>query len=245
MFDNGVLIINGTGSIARNNPFANYEKYIKYLQINEGITNIDVAAFKDLSYLSMAKLPNTLRSIGANAFGVCYGLKSINLPEGLETIGAHAFSITNLENIVFPSTITEIGDFAFSNNGSIKTVVISGNFETISTYAFSSCEKLETVIISGSVKTIAGYAFADCDKLKTIIIGNGVTTISDHAFDSNGVRNMAVPDSVIYIGDENIDYRTTVYCNDNSKAVEFVNRYYAEMDTIVGYDNFVKNYNVD
>lgn len=221
LYDNGVLVISGTGSVAEENPFDTYGDYLKYIRIDEGITDIAKSAFRGIDSYSIVELPSTLKTIGNYAFGECIGLKTINFPEGLESIGENAFYITSIESIVLPSTITEIAEGAFSYN-----------------------DRLETIIIPGNVKTIRKGAFQDCDKLTTIILCEGVETIEEKAFDAKGSRKMAIPDSVISIGGDNIDYRTKIYCNDGAAAIDFASRYKCDVDTVTGYDGFVKNYDI-
>ena len=221
LHDNGVLVISGTGSVAEENPFGTYGDYLKYIRIDEGVTDIEDGAFYNIDSFSIVELPSTLKTIGDFAFGQCFGLKSINFPEGLESIGKSAFYITNLQSIVLPSTITKIAEGAFSHNDS-----------------------LETIIIPGNIKIIRKGAFQSCDKLTTIIFCEGVETIEEKAFDSNGLRKMAIPNSVISIGEDNIDYRTEIYCNDGAAAIDFAKLCYCDVDTITGYDGFVKNYDI-
>ncbi len=221
LYNNGVLVISGTGSVARENPFDTYGDHLKYIRIEEGITDIEDVAFCKIDSFSIVELPNTLKTIGDNAFRECFGLKTINFPEGLESIGEKAFGITNIQNILLPSTITEIAEGAFSYNDSLNTIIIPGN-----------------------VKTIGKGAFQDCDELTTIILCEGVETIEEEAFDANGMRKMAIPDSVTSIGRDNIDYRTKVYCNDSASIIDIASGNNWDVDTIIGYDGFIKNYDI-
>ena len=222
LYDNGVLVISGTGSITSENPFGTYGDHLKYIRIEEGITDIADQAFRDIDSFSIVELPSTLKTIGSYAFGECFGLKKINLPNGLECIGSNAFCITSIEAIEFPSTISAIAEGTFAYN-----------------------DKLTTLIIPGNVKTIGRGAFQDCDSLEVIILCEGVETVADKAFDGKGSRKMAIPDSVTAIGSDNIDYRTKIYCNDGSDAIFWAEYYSCDViDTVIGYSGFVKDYNI-
>lgn len=88
--------------------------------------------------------------------------------------------------IVFPDTITKIGDYAFENTGVVE-LKLSDSITTIGKYAFSGTEitKLE---IPSNVETIWNGAFRLCHKLKTIDVkGNGSTVIKPYAFGSDDV----------------------------------------------------------
>ncbi len=244
LYDNGVLVINGTGSVASDNPFDTYGDHLKYVRIDAGITEIKGGAFRDIDSISIVELPNTLKTIGNYAFGECFGLKIVNFPNGLERIGENAFYITNIKSIVLPSTITEIGKSAFSHNDSLKNIVFPSTITEISERAFSDCSELETVMIPGNVKTIKQSAFQNCESLKTVILCEGVKTIEFGAFYADRIkdRNMAIPDSVTNIEGSNLDYRTKIYCNEGSVATKF--SYTCDIDTVIGYDGFVKNYDL-
>lgn len=218
LYDNGVLVISGSGSVDRDSPFKAYNDYIKYVRIEEGITEIAVAAFKSIDSFSVAELPATLKKIGSNAFNGCSKLKYINFPNGLEYIGESAFSITSIEELYLPDSLTAIEDFTFSNNDGLKFVYIPG-----------------------SIKTIGEYVFSDCDSLEVIILGDGVERIGNNSFDFKGSPKIAIPDSVVDCGYDNIDYRKKVYCNEGSLAAAYYPEY---VDVVVGYDGFVKNYDI-
>ena len=218
LYDNGVLVISGSGSIDRDSPFKSYNDYIKFVRIEEGITEIAVGAFKDLDSFSVVELPTTLKKIGSNAFNGCFKLKYINFPDGLEYIGEGAFGITSIKELYLPDSLTKIENHTFSHN-----------------------DDLEFVYIPGSVKMIGEFVFSGCDSLEVIILGEGVERIGSNSFDFKGSPKIAIPDSLVSCGYDNIDYRKTVYCNEGSVAAALFPEY---VDVIVGYDGFVKNYDI-
>ena len=59
-------------------------------------------------------LPDSVTSVGANAFASCEKLTSISLSSKLKTIGSTAFSGCRvLQNVRIPASVTKIGDDAF------------------------------------------------------------------------------------------------------------------------------------
>ena len=63
--------------------------------------------------------PETLTTIGNNAFAKCPNLRSVELPETVTTIGKGAFaSCQRLTSVTLPTTLTEIGDYAFGEYNS-------------------------------------------------------------------------------------------------------------------------------
>ena len=78
--------------------------------------------------------------------------------------------------------ITSIGDKAFFNCFSLKSVEIPNSVTTIKDKAFNSCTKLESVTIGDSVNTIAQDVFNGCSSLKNVTIGDNVLCIFPGVF---------------------------------------------------------------
>ena len=67
-------------------------------------------AFTGMTFLSSITLPNTITTIGMNAFEDCANLKSITLPSNLTKIDDFAFlRCVSLNNVTIPSKVTYIG----------------------------------------------------------------------------------------------------------------------------------------
>lgn len=68
-------------------------------------------------------MPNTVMSIGDNAFYNCFDLASIAIPESVSSIGDRAFAgCRSLASITIPKSVTSIGDWAFGNCSSLASV---------------------------------------------------------------------------------------------------------------------------
>ena len=79
-------------------------------------------------------LPESLISIGPNAFKNCTGLTAITLPESLTTIGQSAFDgCTGFAEITIPKNVTDIGLYAFYNNNLTSVVWNAKNCKPVST----------------------------------------------------------------------------------------------------------------
>ena len=78
---------------------------VDYDGVTYTVTMIDQYAFQYNDSVTSITLPNTIKTIGSEAFRDCYQLASINFPEGLEEIYGYAFwNCRSLTSITLPST---------------------------------------------------------------------------------------------------------------------------------------------
>ncbi len=106
--------------------------------IPEGVEIIASKAFYKCGHVDISVFPSTLKRIEEKAFFKCYyyeefskdnvlvsGLSNFSLPEGVEFIGKDAFAYDELlTDVTLPSTILEIGDFAFFNCKKMEKLTI-------------------------------------------------------------------------------------------------------------------------
>ena len=153
-------------------------------------------------------IPNTVTTIGRDAFWRCTGLTSVFIPEGVTTIGMDAFQgCTGLTSVIIPESVTTIGKSAFSGCTSLMSVIIPEGVTTIDMYTFSGCTSLTSVIIPESVTTIGEQAFASCTGLTSVIIPEGVTNIGYFTF--SGCTSL----TSIIVEEGNLKYDSRNNCN--------------------------------
>ena len=100
-------------------------------------------------------------------------------------IGNYAFSnCISLKSITIPNSVTSIGDSALSSCDSLTNIIIPNSVTSIGDSALSYCYPLTNIIIPNSVTNIGNYAFSGCYSLKSITIPNNVTSIRDSMFEN-------------------------------------------------------------
>ena len=137
------------------------------------------------------------------------GLKSVTFPETVTDIGFAAFQdCYNLE-INFKGEITSLGENAFYNCNTIKSIKLGEGLEKIPFRAFSKCQ-LESVIIPDSVKVIDENSFELSMFIQTAVIPVG-TRIEDSAF-----RDCVLLKTIFFKGNEAQFEEMTVNGNNDS-----------------------------
>lgn len=92
-----------------------------------GGTTLPDRAFAYRANLTSITLPNTLRTIGQEAFFECIGLTEIVIPDGVTVIRGFAFDhCTKLSSATIPGSVTEIGNFAFAACTELENVTYRG-----------------------------------------------------------------------------------------------------------------------
>ena len=136
-------------------------------------------------------IPNSVTSIGENAFSDCSGLTSITIPNSVTSIGDWAFhGCLSLTSISIPNSVTSIGENAFHYSG-LTSITIPNSVASIGEYAFSLCSGLTSVIIPSSVTSIGKSAFWGCSGLTSITFeGSKHPEFGDDVF---GGVNKSIP----------------------------------------------------
>ena len=111
-------------------------------------------------------IPNSVTSIGDDAFSGCESLQSVTIPNSVTSIGYEAFSrCTSLQCVTIPNSVKSIGIGAFSGCESLQSVTIPNSVTSIGDGAFSRCESLQSITIPNSVTSIGDGAFRWCTHL--------------------------------------------------------------------------------
>ena len=138
------------------------------LKLPEHLTEIDSLAFYHCRKLNgELKLPDTVKEIGGFAFNSCGFTGKLELPAILENIGNDAFeSCSGLTGkLTFPSKMNEIKSSIFHGTG-ITEVVIPSSIKTVYDFAFNSCMNLKKVYLPTEIPKIYNRAFRGCDNVK-------------------------------------------------------------------------------
>ena len=156
-------------------------------------------------------IPNSVTSIGENAFYGCYALTSVTIGNSVTSIGYDAFRYcSSLTSIVVESGNTTY-DSRDNCNAIIETAtntliagcqntIIPNSVTSIGSSAFSGRSSLTSITIPESVTSIEDAAFEECSSLTSVTIGNSVTSIGSSAFSwCSSLTSITIPSSVTSI----------------------------------------------
>lgn len=122
--------------------------------------------------------------------------------EGTKIIAPCSFKRNWLvEQVIFPSGVTVLGNGAFGSNAALKKVSIPAGVRKIGDGCFDYCKNLKTVTFSKTVMEIGENAFRDCGKLTSIKLPSNLRVIGAGAFQGSGLKSVTIPKNVNAVGD--------------------------------------------
>lgn len=125
------------------------------------------------------------------------------IPSTVTNIGNYAFNkLFNLTSVTISDGVTAIGDSAFEGCTALTSITLPASVTTIGINVFNGCTALKSASLSANLKTIGNNAFYKCSSLESITIPENVTAIGSGAFEgcSALTGHMIIPNNVTKIG---------------------------------------------
>lgn len=162
------------------------------------VTGIAEDAFIMYTKLTSIEIPDSVVSIGYNAFYNCASLISITVDENnpyYKSIDGNLYNkdITKLiqyaagkteEIFIIPSSVESIAEYSFIYCRSLKSIEIPNGVVSIGDSAFYYCVSLTNITFEEGIKlrSIGNFAFYSCIYLSSIEIPSSVVNIGQYAF---------------------------------------------------------------
>lgn len=141
-----------------------YNENLTEIKIHDGVTYIGLNNFVSSKKLKKINIPSSVEEVGSYLSN-CTNLTDVTLGEGITAINGTFRGCTNLININFPSTLTQIGANSFSGCEKLENVELPSGVTQIGQYAFLNCTGLKTIKIPKTVTNIGSDTFKDCTNL--------------------------------------------------------------------------------
>ena len=191
------------------------------------LRTIGEGTFAFCSSLASIKIPENVTTIGDYAFYECSALDSIqwnakNCRNWESYDQAPFYSIASqITSFEFGENVLVIPLGICDNMENISSITIPRSVKTIEESAFYGCSGLSKINIPNNVTTIEARAFQGCSSVDSLWIGDGITSIPHHtfcncysldfadlnkvesigeyAFQSSGLKEITIPNSVTNI----------------------------------------------
>lgn len=115
-------------------------------------------------------IPDTIKTIGAEAFAGNTNLTSISIGKNVTEIEYGAFKdCSYLSNVSLSDSLITLGNAVFSNNTSLKKIILPKNLKTMGSGVFAGCDNLTTIEVAKDNPNFIFEKNALYDKEKTIL----------------------------------------------------------------------------
>ena len=168
------------------------------ISIPDRIASIPSNSFKNITTLRNIRIPETVTSIGADAFLGCSNLEYVNYakmdkmysisyaneyssPLCYGAIVHIASSTTDYVNATVSYSVSQVSPYLLRNWKSLQSISFESNVQKLSERSFSGCTNLKNVFISKDVALSTGV-FYDCNNNLAVYIDRGEQEGDDTLF---------------------------------------------------------------
>lgn len=142
------------------------------------------------------------------------GDSRVTVEEGTVRIRDYAFKFCyELEEVILPDTVTEIGVYAFEENHALAVPDFPAGLTKIGNYAFKGCRSFTELSLPEGLESIGESAFTGCTSLNRVIIPAGTVSVGRYAFEDCPVTYAQLPGSLTafeYLFEHNTDLTDVV-----------------------------------
>lgn len=170
-------------------------------------------------------------------------IQRIILPDNIEEIGEYAFSRMYLKTINFPKSIKKFSRASFRSCHwmEVDPLIIPEGITEIPWECFAHCQSFRKLVLPQSLKTLGGFSFFNT-RMEEMNLPEGLETIGESAFWGSGeLKKVVIPESVIDLGlgafAQNDSLHSIVFPQNITKLPDLFVAYSMSIDTIIIPDN--------
>lgn len=146
------------------------------VDIPNTVTHIGDAAFYLCNSLKSVTMPSSVNQIANEAFNGCNSLEAV-----------HISDLSKWCQISFTSAVSNPCYFArhlYLNGEEITELVLPSDISILSQYAFYNCSNITSIVIPDNITNIPAQAFYGCSKVNSISLGANLEYINQDVFSS-------------------------------------------------------------
>ena len=204
-------------------PFYNIRSKITSFTFGNEVECIPAYLFYEMNSLKEITIPNSVTSIGEDAFSYCSGLTKVNYLGSVEKWVEFDFTSSTSNPTYYAQDLyingellTEVKIYsadsikfsAFYNCKSIKSVEIGSNITSIGSSAFYGCNGMTSIVWNAKNCTdFSGYSsspfYGVRSQITSFTYGNEVEHIPAYlCYEMSSLKEITIPTSVISIGED-------------------------------------------
>ena len=125
------------------------------------------------------------------------------IPDSVEFICDGSFRNNRfIEKVTLPSCLKGIGKEAFKGCICLKEIIFPSNIRFIGDDAFNGTGVIDINLKDTQIETLNKNSFYDCDNLRYIELPESLRKIETGALYHTCIRNLVLPDSIIFIEED-------------------------------------------
>ncbi|MBO5540355.1 MAG: leucine-rich repeat protein [Muribaculaceae bacterium] len=193
----------------------------------DSVQRIPSSLCYEMTKLTSIAIPNSVTSIGREAFWGCSGLTEVvwnakNCSDFTSSSNPFSSARQSITYFTFGDSVQKIPAYICYHFTALTSVTIPNSVTSIGYEAFSGCSGLTSVTIGNSVTSIGGGAFDGCSGLTEVTIPNSVTSIGSSAF--SGCSGLTKLTSQI-VEPQEVFYGSSVFYGVSSSCRVYVPRF--------------------
>ena len=207
-------------------------KAVKCSNSNGILTSADTQYYSSGWAILSYEVGDCIYRLEDNTFNGQIYMTAVTIPSTVTEVGDWVFSnCESLPSVSFPtSALTELGEGTFNNCIALTSVTFEGTIPSaVSPSLFANCISLPsaTWLQYNNITSISDKSFYNCYSLNNVTLPNSLTSIGNQAFYSNyAMENITIPSGVTSIG---------ISAFENCTAMTFVN-----IDAVGGTKNTIR-----
>ncbi len=172
---------------------------IKSLTLPENLDTIGSRAFSGSRLVSIT-IPKKIKKIGSSAFANITTLSKINYNSIDAESEKSPFSGSSCDRISIGDEVKSLPDQIFADMSSnIREVTFPSSLRNIGNYAFDGHQSLVNVKLPEGLEYIGEYAFRGTS-LSSLILPESLRHIGDYAFSGTSISELTIPSDLSFIG---------------------------------------------